>query len=427
MTTNCLEWTLKQWLEVLENRHREEIKLGLDRILSVAQTLALDKPACKVITVAGTNGKGSTVSALETFYTAAGYRVGAYTSPHLLSYNERIRRDRMPIMDETLCQAFIQIEQARGSELLTFFETMTLAALWYFKQVSVDVIVLEVGLGGRLDATNIIDADLAIITTIDFDHQQFLGNTLDAIGAEKAGILRRHKPLIYADTNPPTSIVRKAQELEVPSYLFDEDYQITEKEQEWEYSGLGLKAVFARPQIQLKSAAAAITACLLLEKYLPVSLTILQQAVSRIYVAGRLEYYPGKISLLLDVSHNPQSARLLADRVRHLAPQGKVHAVFSALKDKDICGIILPLKSCVDHWYPAQLTYKRAASAEQLLQSLKQAEIITDLCYNNPLAAFQAAQSHAKEGDLIIVFGSFFTVSYVMSTDYFTQMQGEFR
>nr|WP_255666637.1 MULTISPECIES: bifunctional tetrahydrofolate synthase/dihydrofolate synthase [unclassified Legionella] len=418
--------SLDEWLHDLETRNTHEIQLGLTRIMEVAQKLCLQRPCCPVITVAGTNGKGSTVTALEMIYHVAGYKVGAYTSPHLIQFNERIRVNLTPISDDDLCQAFSIIEEVRGEALLTYFEMTTLAALWHFKKMELDIIILEVGLGGRLDATNIVDAELSIITTIDFDHQEYLGNTLDAIGYEKAGILRSGKPFIYADINPPASVTHVAKQLGVPAYLWSQEFSIQEENSVWNLhyeEKLKLSSVYGlpKPSIQLKSAAAAITAGVLLEHHLPVTRTHFQIAMQRIYIPGRLQLHKDKVSTLFDVSHNPQSARLLADTLR-MMKKIKIHAVFSALKDKDILGLIMPLKDCVERWYPAQLDNKRAVSGDVLLTFFKDAEIPVGICYNNPFAAFEAALEQAKPGDLIVVYGSFFTVSHVMANRRFNEI-----
>lgn len=418
--------SIDEWLHDLETRNTHEIQLGLTRIMEVAQKLCLQLPGCPVITVAGTNGKGSTVTALEMIYHVAGYKVGTYTSPHLIQFNERIRVNLTPISDEDLCQAFSIIEEARGEILLTYFEMTTLAALWYFKKMELDIIILEVGLGGRLDATNIVDAELSIITTIDFDHQEYLGNTLDAIGYEKAGILRSGKPFIYADINPPASVTYVAKQLGVRAYFLGKEFSIQEEDSAWSlhYEGkLGFYSDYRlpKPSIQLKSAAAAITACVLLEHRLPVIFSHFQIAMQRIYIPGRLQLYKDSMSALFDVAHNPQSVRLLADTLR-MMKKTKIHAVFSALKEKDIFGLIMPLKDCVDRWYPAQLDNKRAVSGDLLLTFFKDAEIPVEICYNNPLAAFEAALEQAKPGDLIVVYGSFFTVSHVMANRRFNEI-----
>lgn len=410
------EWTLAEWLADLETRNTQEIQLGLTRIMSIAQKLQLQAPDSLVITVAGTNGKGSTVTALERIYHAAGYKVGAYISPHLIQFNERIRVDLIPISDNDLCDAFCFIEAAREQIMLTYFEMTTLAALWYFKKNVLDLIILEVGLGGRLDATNIVDADLSIITTIDYDHQDFLGNTLEAIGYEKAGILRPDKPFIYADDNPPLSIINEATQLSCPTYLLNKEFAIKESDNNWgiEFNERQLINL-SKPAIQLKSAAAAITASILLNNYLPVTQEQLQVAMRSLFIPGRLQLQKGRVNVLYDVSHNPQSVRLLANTLRQWDKKSKIHAVFSALKDKDIAGLIEPLKDYVTYWYPAQLDVKRAISANLLLSHFKNAEINIEICYNSPLIAFETALNQAKPGDLIVVYGSFFTVSHVMA------------
>ncbi len=413
------EWDLNQWLNSLENRNTQEIQLGLTRILEVAEKINVHTSACKVITVAGTNGKGSTVSALEMIYHTAGYKVGAYTSPHLIHFNERIRVNLKPIEDEDLCQAFNFIEEARGSVHLTYFEITTLAALLYFKQQNLDIIILEVGLGGRLDATNLIDADLSIITTIDYDHQDYLGSTLESIGYEKAGILRQGKPFIYADNHPPSSIIEVARERAVPCYFYDMNFSIDEQGAFWAFNCQDKQIKdLPKPKIQLKSASAAIMACLLLGQDIPVSQEHLYLAMENVIVPGRLQFYQDSISILYDVAHNAQSARLLAETVKTKKIKGQVHAVFSALKDKDILGLISPLKDCVDRWYPAQLDNKRASSASLLCSTFEDAEIFVEVCYNSPLMAFQAALSQAAVGDLILVYGSFFTVGQVMAAQH---------
>lgn len=413
------DWDLITWLNNLENRHSQEIQLGLDRILKVARQLNLQAPESQVVTIAGTNGKGSTVSALEAIYHSAGYSVGSYTSPHLISFNERIRINLTPVPDDRLCQAFSVIEEARGSTVLTYFEMTTLAALWQFKESNLDVIILEVGLGGRLDATNIVDADLAIITTIDYDHQDFLGNTLEAIGYEKAGILRKEKPFIYADKNPPLTIINRARELNVSSFIYGKDYSIVENTVTWNIIFQNhSEEELPKPRIQLKAAAAAILATYLLRDKLPVSHKHRVLAMEKVFIPGRLQLLKGTPNILYDVSHNAQSARLLADTLGSMNIKGRVHAVFSALKDKDISSLIFPLKDCVTYWYPAQLNNKRAASANTLLSIFKDAEISVKICYTNPFIAFETALNQSQAGDLIVVYGSFFTVGQVMAAQH---------
>lgn len=411
-------WDLNQWLYALEHRHAQEIQLGLGRIQEVAKRLNLLNPRFKVITVGGTNGKGSTVTALSTIYHSAGYSVGTYTSPHLIQFNERIKLNLQSATDDVLCHAFSIIEKARETTHLTYFETATLAALLIFQQQSVDIAILEVGLGGRLDATNIIDSDVAIITTIDFDHQDLLGNTLEAIGFEKAGIMRHGRACIYADDDPPESILNVANEKHVQLIRYGYDYSIDETKNSWQLTTHDrIFKQLPKPTIQLKSAAAAIVAVELLQASLPVNDSAIANAMNAIFIPGRLQWIQGGVSKLYDVSHNPQGARLLARTIQQLSIQGSVHAVFSALKDKDILGLILPLRDCIDRWYPAQLDNKRAPDAKLLIATFAQAEISVDFCYNDPLEAAKAAAAHAKDGDLIVIYGSFYTVGQIMAAE----------
>lgn len=413
------EWTVGQWLAYIEQRSpQQKIKLGLARITQMAERLGLLNPSYKVITVAGTNGKGSTVNSLETIYHTAGYKIGSYTSPHLLTFNERIKLNLEPISDSSLSAAFYEIESHKQETELSYFEMATLAALVYFKQQQPDIVILEVGLGGRLDATNVLDADVAIITTIHYDHQEFLGHTLDDIGREKAGILREKKPFIYADLAPPQSILQIAQNLNVPMYLYGRDFHFTENDFDWGfcYQDYSLHAL-VKPPVLLRSAASALMACHLLTSVLPVSTGAIEQAMRTIFVPGRLqlEYWPvQQVQVLYDVSHNVQAANLLAKKIQ-ATKKNKVHAVFSAMKDKDIFAIFQALKNSVDYWYLTLLDYPRAASADNLLAMGKKAGIAVKICYTKPSIAFNNALMQASTDDLIVVFGSFFTVSDVMS------------
>ncbi|CAM2798152.1 bifunctional tetrahydrofolate synthase/dihydrofolate synthase [Legionella worsleiensis] len=421
------EWDLNHWLTSLESRYTREIQLGLTRIESVAKKLRLLVSEAKIITVAGTNGKGSTVRALETIYHTAGYKVGAYTSPHLVRFNERIRVNMKSVSDDDLCCAFCAVEEGRGQVELTYFEMTTLAALWHFKRQKLDVLIMEVGLGGRLDATNILDADLAIITTIDYDHQEFLGTTLDAIGYEKAGILRHKKPFVYADEQPPVSILKRADEIGCSGFLYNEHYSYQVHQSHWthHFSGRVIDQLPV-PQIQLKSASAALTASLLLGHELPVVNEHYRLAMKSIFLPGRLQLIKfNNRQILFDVSHNPQAARLLAARIKQMRINGRVHAIFSALKDKDISGLIVPLGDCINIWYPAQLDNKRAASSELLMTEFKNAALNVDFCYTDPVLAFEHALSQSDSDDLIVVYGSFFTVSQVMAAQHHILEQKE--
>jgi dihydrofolate synthase/folylpolyglutamate synthase len=407
------------WLTCLEHRHPQEIQLGLTRIKTVADKLELCDLKAQVITVAGTNGKGSTVTALEAIYQAAGFQVASYTSPHLLRFNERIRINQVPISDEALCDAFTLIEQARGDTHLTYFEMTTLAALYYFQQHNLDVIILEVGIGGRLDATNIVDADLAIISTIDFDHEDYLGHSLEAIGAEKAGVLRNNQPLVYADFNPPLSIVNRAEALQGRMYCLGQDYffQATDHALLFMQQD-GAEVHLPKPNIHSHAAAAAVMASILLKHVLPVSVSQLSSAMQQMSIAGRRQVISGDVTTILDVSHNPQAVSLLAQFIKDYPVSGTIHAVFSAFKDKDVQALIRIMSSCVDVWYPALLDGVRASDEDFLRTSFQAAGQTVETCFSNPVAAYDAALLQAQPGDVIVVFGSFLTVSPVLAAKF---------
>lgn len=409
---------LTEWLYYLENRYTEEIQLGLMRMVQVAQILHLLKPQATVITVAGTNGKGSTVAALESIYRAANYQVGTYTSPHLLLFNERICVNQQAITDQQLCEAFCVIEKARGSIPLTYFEMTTLAALWHFKQFVLDLIILEVGMGGRLDATNIIDADLAIITSIDLDHQAYLGETLEAIGFEKAGILRKHKPFIFADKNPPHALLDRAAALHSPPYLCGKEYRYQLVDDCLYFTFADQLTELPSPQLHLNAVAAAVMASICLGALLPVCHEHLSIGIKNGFLPGRLQqvHHSGQATLF-DVSHNPQAVLHLAQFIRERRSQyNKIHIVFSALKDKDIPGLVLPLLNLVDSWYLGLLDNKRAAPIEYLFCTISDICNQISLCYNSPALAYAEACAQASSDDLIVVYGSFFTVADVMGS-----------
>jgi dihydrofolate synthase/folylpolyglutamate synthase len=411
------DWSLSEWLVKLERRYPQEIKLRLVNARQVAEQLSILKWSIPVITVAGTNGKGSTVAALSAIYQAAGYRVGQFTSPHLFRFNERICINNHPIDDVKLCQLFQYLDSERKDTALTFFEMAFLAALLYFKEAKLDVIILEVGMGGRLDATNIIDADLAIITTIDLDHQAFLGADKETIGKEKAGILRQYQPFIYADFTPPLSIIAQAQALETEMYTLGADYRYEIKGQQlilqhpFQIEPLRLPL----PTLHPHAAAAAIMASLCLQTLLPVSERDWAMGMRSMSITGRQQWIKDNVNWIYDVAHNPQAVNALKSLLEtHLPFQGKIHAVFSALKDKDICGLIKPLSTIVDYWYPACLTGQRASSQEQLLTAFHDALTMQPLCYSDPIQATQAALAAAKSEDIILVYGSFWLVGEIM-------------
>lgn len=420
MQKNFVSFSAIDWQRHLENLPQQEIQLGLERITKVAKKLDLQKTTAIVICIAGTNGKGSTVAALEAFYVAAGYKVGSYTSPHLLYFNERIKLNQQPIHDIELAQAFLAIEQVRDEIVLTYFEMTTLAALWFFKKYHAQLLLLEVGLGGRLDATNIIDADLSIITSIDLDHQEFLGHDRETIGYEKAGILRANKPFVYADFNPPTSVLSKARQLNCPGYLIGEQYHYQLTAEEFIFSqqlpNLQCPQVYLpRTALHPNAIAAAIMSCLIMQNLLPINVTSFVSGINNVSLLGRLQLIKGKIFRLFDVAHNPQATRYLANYIKTLSYSGVVHGVFAALKDKDLQGLISPLIDIVTHWYPAFLPVKRAALKEQYDKVFYNMNL-APLYYANPVMAYNSACSLTSDNDLIVVYGSFITVGDILNS-----------
>lgn len=410
--------SLPEWLTYIETRHREPIQLGLPRIKAFAlalNVLAWDNTV--VITVAGTNGKGSTVAALKAIYSAAGFSVAAYTSPHLLAFNERIQMNQTPITDRALCEAFLAIHELEGSEALTYFEMTTLAALVYFKQQQPDVLVLEVGLGGRLDATNIIDSDLAIVTTVDLDHQAWLGDTVEAIGYEKAGVFRTHKPAIYADNQPPSTLINYAEEIDTPLLSLNHDYSYEHNNKkhfifkEKNLPARELPVLLIHPQ----AFAAAMMASIKLHDRLFVSDANYEIAAENATLEGRQQWLKTPVPTFVDVAHNAQSVSLLAKYFKTHPVKGKIHAVFSGLQGRDLCGLIEPMQHLVDKWYLSALDDKRGASAALLEQAYidvtKQKALPV---FDAPVAAYQAAVNTAKKDDIIVVYGSFVLVSAVM-------------
>lgn len=417
MSSEYERYDLKDWVSYFEKTIGAGIRLGLDRVGLAAEKLGLLNPDYKVITVAGTNGKGSSVACLEAIYSAAGYKTGAYTSPHLLKINERIKVNAQSISDYDFCQALSAVKSNTEGMALSYFESLTLAALWHFQSKNLDVVILEVGLGGRLDATNIIDADLAIISTIALDHQHILGETIEEIAYEKAGIMRENKPVIYADANVPNAILSVAQEKNARLYCLDRDYRINNHDNqcsiEFLFEARKIEALNVS-SLSAKAMASAILAVRLLQDQLPVTEPQLKQAMQDLVVPGRLQLIPGKVSRLFDVAHNPQATERLADYLSHLPKSGKVHAIFSALEDKNLQAMLSPLKAQVDYWYPCLLKNERALNKDELFAVLNNLEMNYDQCYDSPSQAYREVLKKVYIGDLIVVFGSFYVVSEVM-------------
>jgi dihydrofolate synthase/folylpolyglutamate synthase len=412
--------TLAQWLEYIERQHPKTIDMGLERIREVASRLRLKKPAKKVITVAGTNGKGSTVAFIEAIARAAGWKVGAYTSPHLLAYNERVRIDGADANDNDLVAAFEAVEAARGATLLTYFEYGTLAALWLFQRRQLDLAILEVGLGGRLDATNLVDPDVAVITTVDLDHQDWLGEDREVIGFEKAGIARAWRPLVLGDDDPPASVLRHAYAIGAPAIRAGCDFFFEPTDGgHWRWRELNYSLELPRPKLaapaQLRNAATAVAALRALGKKLPSA--AIADGVETAHVAGRLQRFErGGVEVVVDVGHNPQAARELAAWLAATPTSGRTNAVFAALGDKDLRGVVGALAGHIDAWHLAGLAESgpRGLDVDGFAQRLAGTAAAGGQRHAGVPEALEAALAGAKRGDRILVFGSFHTVAGVL-------------
>jgi dihydrofolate synthase/folylpolyglutamate synthase len=410
--------TLAAWLAYIERQHAQPIALGLDRVREISRRLN-QRQTCPVILVGGTNGKGSTCAMLERILRCAGYRVGLYTSPHLVDYNERVRIDGRSADDAALCEGFARVEAARGNVPLTYFEFGTLAAWEVFAAQPLDAIILEVGLGGRLDATNIYEPDVAIVTGVDLDHMDYLGATREAIGFEKAGIFRAGKPAICGDPDPPANLVEHCRVAGADFLLIGRDFGYERQEGQWQYWGRagrrsGLAWPALRGAIQLANASCALAALDSLRERLPVAMQDIRRGLLEVELPGRFQVLPGRPTLVLDVAHNPQAARVLADNLGNMAFHPTTWAVFGMLRDKDVAGVIAALKSRIDVWLPCSLEGPRAASADFLAEALEAAGCRVGGRCANPAAAMAQAQAAAGEGDRILAFGSFLTVAEVL-------------
>jgi dihydrofolate synthase/folylpolyglutamate synthase len=414
------EHSLTAWLARLEQAHPHTIELGLERVAQVRDAMRLH-PSFPVILVGGTNGKGSTCAYLESILRVQGYKTGLYTSPHLLRYNERVRIDGMESSDDSIVDGLEAVEVARGDISLSYFEHGTLAAMWQFVQADVEVAILEVGLGGRLDATNIFDPDVAVVTSIDLDHQAWLGNTREAIGFEKAGIYRAGKPAICGEPDPPLSLMEHARNIGADVLRIGPDFGYESQEQSWGFfmresrlPGLPFPALKGRHQ--MRNAASAVAALALLGDRVPVTLSAIQQGMMNVRLPGRFQQIPGPVEIVLDVAHNPESARALAENLRTHPVKGENHAVFALLADKDAKGVITPLKDAFDTWFVAGLSGERGQSGESLAAKVRNHAGGKVCVHDCPTEALLAAKRQAVDGDRIIVFGSFYTVSEILKT-----------
>lgn len=410
--------TLEQWLAWMEAHHPRQIELGLERVAAVAANLTLDLGGASVVTVGGTNGKGSCVACIEAIARAAGHRVGTYTSPHLLRYNERVRIDGANAADAELCAAFEAVHAALGDVSLTYFEFGTLAALWLFQRARLDLIVLEVGLGGRLDAVNIVAADAAVLTLIDLDHQDWLGSDRETIGREKAGIFRAGRPALCVDPEPPRAVAAAAQALGAQWFPVGTAFAFSGDGQSWQWRTQQLpRAAEYRdlplPALPLPSAAAALAALHCLP--LPVSRAAIEQGLRAAALAGRFQRIDCRgVEVILDVGHNPHAARWLAERLKAL-PARRTQAVFAIMADKDVDAVIEPLRTAFTQWHVGDLPDNpRALSAVELEKRLRAHHIEARARASTIEAAFSAALSAAEPGERIVVFGSFFTVGAVL-------------
>jgi dihydrofolate synthase/folylpolyglutamate synthase len=408
--------------------HPVAIDMGLDRVATVGARLDL-RFDCPVITVGGTNGKGSTCAMLESMLMQGSYRVGLYTSPHILDFNERARIDGHSVSDAVFCDAFAAVEAVRGDVSLTYFEFTTLAILKLFTDAKLDAVILEVGLGGRLDAVNIIDPDVAIVTSVDLDHQQYLGDTREKIGFEKAGIFRPKHAAICGDPSPPQSLVEHANAIGADLWLFGRDFNYSGDRQQWSYGGRAVRRhALAYPSLrganQLLNASAALAALEVLRDRLPLGAQEIRAGLVLVELPGRFQVLPGRPAVILDVAHNPHAAATLAQNLDQMGFFPYTYAVFGAMSDKDVSGILSHLKDKIDHWYFCDLPLPRAASAESLASALSDAGFVAGKdaggersvqCFGTPAEAYAAARDRVGENDRIIVFGSFLTVAGVMA------------
>jgi dihydrofolate synthase/folylpolyglutamate synthase len=414
---------LDAWLTYIEHQHPVAMHFGLERIQAVIEALGLQQPAPVVITVAGTNGKGSTVALLEGIYRAAGYRTGAYTSPHLRRFNERVRIDGEAVDDASLCAAFEAVERARGDVALTYFEFATAAALVLLKRRAVDVALLEVGLGGRLDAVNAVDSHAAAVVSIGLDHTEWLGPTLEDIGWEKAHVYRRGRPAICAQADPPARLLEHARAIGADLRLLGRDFCIEDAEHDrWHWSGQScryddLPVPAGRGLFQRQNAAAALALVESLSSALPVSVRAVRSALGSVRIEGRAQVREGPVTWVFDVAHNEPAAQALAQTLGNLASSptrgggaGKTRAVFGIMRDKDVAGVVSALAPVIDQWFTASPPSPRGLEAARAGEAVREVGGTLEGCFDTVAQACQAARAASAEGDRIVVFGSFLIV-----------------
>ncbi len=413
--------TLSEWLAHCERLHPTTIDMGLERVGEVARRMGI-RFDCPVITVAGTNGKGSTCAMLESILIQAGYSTGVYTSPHLVRFEERLRLQGESVEATELTAAFAEVESARGTVSLTYYEFSTLAILQVMMHCALDVVVLEVGLGGRLDAVNIIDADCAVITSIDLDHTELLGPDRESIGREKAGILRANVPAIVSDPVPPRSIIDVARDLGADLWCCGTDFNFSGDAQQWNWAGRGRRySGLAYPALrganQLVNASGVLAALTALRERIPVTAQAVRNGLAFVELPGRFQIVPGAPALVLDVAHNPHSVAALAVNLDAMGFFPTTHAVFGAMADKDLASMFARIGPLADRWYFTDLPIARAASAVQLMAQWQAGNTRRDVAastHAGPHLALQAAIATADPADRIVVFGSFHTVGGVL-------------
>ncbi|PID46422.1 MAG: bifunctional tetrahydrofolate synthase/dihydrofolate synthase [Proteobacteria bacterium] len=414
--------TLSEWLAWQEGLHLSSIDLGLDRISQVAARLQLQQLTMPIITVAGTNGKGSSVAMLDSIYRAAGYKTGCYTSPHLIRYNERIAIDGVPAVDQDICEAFAAIDAARGDISLTYFEFGTLAAAYLFQKYQVAVAIFEVGLGGRLDAVNLWDADLALISNIDIDHIDWLGDDREQIGIEKSGIMRKGKTVVSGDANPTKTIASEAKRIGANLLQQGKDFrfELSSDEETWLFLSTGqaplsLPCPALQGRFQYYNASMVVAAVQSFQHTLPVSSEAIATGLKNVQVIGRLQKLGDCPELLVDVAHNAQSAAALADYLQQHPASGKTVAVFSALEDKDLHGILAPLAKSFDAWYLLPLPGPRAQDPEKLLNKLQTIGVHGTLETQTEFSSvIKLLKNSLNCQDRVVAFGSFLIVSGFM-------------
>jgi len=412
---------LSDWLEWQKSLHPVAVHLGLERGRVVANAMGWNTFPFLTISVAGTNGKGSCVAMLDAILTAAGWRVGTYTSPHLRRYNERITVGGKPVGDDVLMSAFARLDAARGDRTLTFFEFGTLAAVDIFLRQSVDVAILEVGLGGRLDAVNLFDAEVALVTSVGIEHTELLGADRESIGREKAGIFRPRRPAVVGDRNPPASVVSRAGALAAPLYRLGAEYDFTVHARTWDwwcgdlaFAGLPLPGLAGA--VQFGNASSVLAVLWLCRERLPVSTAAVAAGLARVRLEGRFQVVPGPVEIVIDVAHNPEAAAVLAAELGRRPRPGGTRALVGMLADKDHRAVLRPFRDRVRAWYVTELETSRAARAVDLAAALAETGVTAPVStYDDVTRALRRVRRESVPGDRIVVFGSFYTAGAVLA------------